>query len=370
MTTFDHTASAAGQLIAPGRLGDPSLVLKTDPRADPRMLTALAEFGFDRAAPPAPVSAVSPRQEILAFLAAAEPAYENVFKAWFSGLPTIENVERRTEVIKGVDDNDIRLYVHKPKTASRRLPCVYHIHGGGMVILEASGCLATRWRDELSAAGLVVVGVEFRNGAGRLGNYPFPAGLNDCMSGLQWTFDNKAELGISNIVVSGESGGGNLSLALSLKAKNDDKLEQIDGVYAMCPYISNAWANKAHELSSLYENDDYFINCSMLAACAVAYDPAHENDRNPLCWPYFADTHDLQDLPPHVISVNELDPLRDEGLAYYRKLMAAAVSVYSRTVNGTCHAGDMAFRKTMPEVFAATVRDIKGFAESLSSTSA
>ena len=238
-----------------------------------------------------------------------------------------------------------------------------------MVILQASGSGYTRWRDELSALGMVVVGVEFRNGAGKLGKHPFPAGLNDCMSGLQWTFDNKATLGISTIVVSGESGGGNLSLAVGLKAKKDDKLDQIDGVYAMCPSISNAWANKIPELPSLYENDDYFMNCSMLGAFAVAYDPAHQNDRNPLCWPYFAETQDLQGLPPHVISVNELDLLRDEGLAYYRKLMAAGVSVYSRTVNGTCHGADMIFRKALPEVFGATVRDIKGFADSLLSSS-
>jgi len=369
MTTFQETASAIGLLPAPGRLGDPNSLLKTDPRADPRMLAALAEFGFDNAPPPAPVTADSPLEEILEFLAVSEPAYEGVFRAWFNGLPSIENVERRSERIKGADDNDITLYVHRPKNASGRLPCVYHIHGGGMVILEASGCLATRWRDELSAAGIVVIGVEFRNGAGRLGSHPFPAGLNDCMSGLQWAFENKATLGISSIVVSGESGGGNLALAVSLKAKKDDKFDQIDGVYAMCPYISNAWANKIHELPSLYENDDYFLNCTMMGACAVAYDPAHKNDRNPLCWPYFAEMDDLRDLPPHVISVNELDPLRDEGLAYYRKLMAAGVSVYSRTVNGTCHCGDMVFRKALPEVFGATVRDIKGFADSLSSRS-
>jgi len=102
-----------------------------------------------------------------------------------------------------------------------------------------------------------------------------------------------------------------------------------------------------------------------MGACAVAYDPAHENDHNPLCWPYFAEAQDLQGLPPHVISVNELDPLRDEGLKYYETLMAAGVSVYSRTVNGTCHAAEMIFRKVIPEVSAATIRDIKGFADSL-----
>jgi hypothetical protein len=36
-----------------------------------------------------------------------------------------------------------------------------------------------------------------------------------------------------------------------------------------------------------------------------------------------------------------------------------------RTVNGTCHAGDLIFEAAMPEVTAATVRDIKAFADSL-----
>jgi hypothetical protein len=37
----------------------------------------------------------------------------------------------------------------------------------------------------------------------------------------------------------------------------------------------------------------------------------------------------------------------------------------SRTVNGTCHAGDCLFVDAMPDVVSATIRDIKGFAESL-----
>jgi acetyl esterase/lipase len=57
--------------------------------------------------------------------------------------------------------------------------------------------------------------------------------------------------------------------------------------------------------------------------------------------------------------------LRDEGLRYYQMLMAAGVRVYSRTVNGTCHAGDVLFRKAIPDVYTATLRDIKGFADSL-----
>jgi acetyl esterase/lipase len=264
-----------------------------------------------------------------------------------------------------VDGNNINLYIHKSLNASGPVPCVFHLHGGGMVVLTAAGPTYVRWRDELAAAGMIAVGVEFRNGGGKLGNHPFPAGLNDCMSGLQWTFDHMANLGISKIIVSGESGGGNLSLAVCLKAKKDNRLAQINGVYALCPYIYGAWAQKTKELPSLYENDNYLINCSLMEVLASVYDPEGKNATNPLCWPYWATREDLQGLPPHVISVNELDPLRDEGLKFYQKLMASGVRVYSRTVNGTCHAADVLFRGALPDVYAATIRDIKGFADSL-----
>ena len=66
-----------------------------------------------------------------------------------------------------------------------------------------------------------------------------------------------------------------------------------------------------------------------------------------------------------MISVNELDPLRDEGLDFFRKLLAAGVPCASRTVNGTVHAGDAIFATHMPEVYKATVDDIKSFVDSL-----
>ncbi len=361
----DSTQSSNEQPILPGRLSDPNNVLKIDMRADPRMVAALAPFEMDGAPAPAPVTGDSTLQEKYDFVVEAEPGFEGLFAGLYADLAPMENLERRTEVIKGVDGNDIKLYIHRPTNVSGPLPCIYHTHGGGMVMLEAAGPCYVRWRDELAARGMVVVGVEFRNGGGTLGNHPFPAGLNDCTSGLQWTHDNKAALGITKIVISGESGGGNLTLATTLKAKKDGRPELIDGAFALCPYISNAYAKKSRELPSLYENDDLFLNVSMMGALTEVYDPGCKNDGNPLCWPINVGKEDLEGLPPHVISVNELDPLRDEGLKYFRMLLAAGVSAYSRTVNGTCHAGDMIFRKAMPEAYAATQRELKGFAESL-----
>jgi len=96
--------------------------------------------------------------------------------------------------------------------------------------------------------------------------------------------------------VSGESGGGNLTLTVAHKAKREGWLHEIAGFYAQCPYISNAYAVKRPELPSLYENDEYFTSCRRLAVLSKAYDPTRANATNPLAWPYFASATDLRPL--------------------------------------------------------------------------
>src|SRR3954469_24583420 len=344
--------------VLPGRLGSPGMGLRDDPRADPRMIAAMEPYGLGERPAPAPVSSDSPLEALLEYVSAAEEGFEALFGAVVDGMPAVVGVERTVEVIRGLDGNDVTLYIHRPTRLDGVVPGVLHLHGGGMVLLEAAGEAYRRWRDELAASGLVVVGVEFRNGGGKHGTHPFPAGLNDCAAALRWVAERRVDLGIGKLVVSGESGGGNLTLATVLRAKRDGLLDEIAGAYAMCPYISNAWSAPLPALPSLFENDGYFLEVAMMGALAKVYDPSGEHDRDPLAWPLHAAPDDLAGLPPHVISVNQLDPLRDEGLAYARKLLDAGVPVMSRTVNGTCHAGDMIFGAQMPDVYQATVRDI------------
>ncbi|MEO4016125.1 alpha/beta hydrolase fold domain-containing protein [Pseudomonas rossensis] len=249
------------------------------------------------------------------------------------------------------------------------MPGIVYLHSGGMVLLSMNNPLHLRWADQLAATGMIVVGVDFRNGAGKLGPNPFPAGLNDSFSALQWTDTHRNKLGLSKIVVVGDSGGGNLALATALKAKQDGQLTLFDGVYALAPHISGAydWSveDQASELPSLLENDQYFTSLATSQVLASLYDPDCANRRNPLAWPYHATGEDLSGLPPHVISTNELDSVRDEGLAYARKLARAGVSVISRTVNGIVHDGDVIFEAALPELHHSAVRDIHAFASSL-----
>lgn len=349
---------------APGRLGDPATNLGSDPRTDPRLRTALTAFGLDQNAQDAPLSTSSPREELLGFITAAEEGFSGLFDACQAGAAPVTGVDRETITIPGTAGHEITLYVHKPAGASGPLPVVVHTHGGGMVLLGATNGAYVHWRDLLAASGLVVVGVEFRNGGGALGPHPFPAAPDDCADATRWVYANLERLGGSHIVISGESGGGNLALATTIRSIREGWGNEIAGVYAQCPYAQDP-RDTANLPSSARENDGYFILGQMLTLLAEVYDPESKNATDATCWPHNASDAEIAAFPPTVISVNELDPLRDQGLVLGRRLAAAGVPSSSRIVAGTCHAADVAFSAAIPDIQAATVRDIAGFARSL-----
>lgn len=349
----------------PGRLGNPDMTLIDDPRCDARIVEALKLFGNfgGELGPPA---ADASYQDVLDYCAAFEQNMAEQAEALRAALPQMEGVSHRETNITGTGGNEIPLFISEPTGHAGPKPAIVHLHGGGMVIGSAQDPLYILWRSMLAAMGVVVIGVEFRNAAGALGNHPFPAGLDDCASAVRWVHSNLEELGASHVVLNGESGGGNLVLATVLKASKEGWIDQITGAYAMCPYISGCYADPLPALLSLMENDDYTLNCEIMRAMVKAYDPENTAAENPLAWPYHAKPEDLAGLPPHVISVNELDPLRDEGLAYYRALTAAGVNAVGRTVLGTPHAGDMAFPGVIDDVYQDSLRSVVGFAQSLS----
>ena len=347
----------------PGRLGNKDLTVNEDKRINKNLLKAMIKAGLDGVPPSPTVNYISTRQEIQDYNNNLEPKYQGVFEDIFSVVKLPEGLVNQTETIEGEDNNEIKLYITRPEIISGDLPGILHIHGGGMAIMTANDPNYIYWRHKLASTGLVVVGVEFRNTAGILGEHPFPAGLNDCISSLKWVYENKKKLGISKIIVSGESGGGNLSIATGLKAKEDGIIDYIDGIYAQCPYISNLYNKGENELKSLIENNAYFLRTDDLGLTASIYDGIES--KNPLAWPYHANKILLQGLPPHVITVNELDPLRDEGIIFSEKLKNAGVNVRMKIIKGTVHAAENIFPLDIPIIHNQAIEDIKNFSYNL-----
>jgi acetyl esterase len=205
------------------------------------------------------------------------------------------------KIVSEPDGNTINLQVIRPDNGET-VACVYYIHGGGMASLSCYDGMYRGWGKIIAANGVAVVMVDFRNSvvASSVPEVaPFPAGLNDCMSGLKWVVSSAAHLGIdpARIVVAGESGGGNLALATGLKLKQDGDLGLIKGLYALCPYIAGQWPTP--ECPSSTENNGILLDLHSNRG-AVGYGIEAFNERNPLAWPSFAAADDVAGFPPTV----------------------------------------------------------------------
>jgi acetyl esterase len=265
------------------------------------------------------------------------------------------------KIISEPDGNSINLQVIRPDN-DETVACVYYIHGGGMASLSCYDGMYRGWGKIIAANGVAVVMVDFRNSVTPSSApevAPFPAGLNDCISGLKWVVANAEHLGINpdRIIVAGESGGGNLTLATGLKLKQDGELGLIKGLYALCPYIRGEWPTP--ECPSSTENNGILLDLHNNRG-AIGYGIEAFKERNPLAWPSFATAADVEGFPPTVISVNECDPLRDEGINFYRLLLSAGVQARGRQVLGTMHGTEI-FTIACPDVSRDTARDLAAF---------
>jgi len=333
-----------------------------DPRLDPRIRAVLGVLNMP------PGADVASRAELLERASQPEAlqALEGM-KAFMEMCDTEELApsaglvtETRSFTSKP-DGNTIQVQLIRHESGSPR-PCVYYIHGGGMQTLSCFMGNYRAWGRMIAAGGVHVAMVDFRNAltpSSAPEVAPYPAGLNDCVSGVEWLAENAESLGVDpkRIIVAGESGGGNLTLATGMRLLREGKVGLVSGLYALCPYIAGIWPLE-HNPSSI-ENNGILLDLHNNNG-AMAYGIEELEKRNPLAWPGFASGEDVRGLPPTMISVNECDPLRDEGVGFYRLLLREGVEARCRQVMGTMHGTEI-MPMLCPEISRDTARSVAEF---------
>ncbi len=250
-------------------------------------------------------------------------------------LPTDARVAVADRSMPGVETGtEIPLRIYAPVTRAGGLaPALVFFHGGAFV-------LGDRYTEELrclryaAEAACVVVSVDYRLAP----EHPFPAGVDDCYAGLEWTVSHAAELDIDpgRVGVGGSSAGGALAAAVALMARDrngpaltvqilnypviDDRMQS--------PSMRNFDATPMWTSGSNGDMWQHYLGDLDKRGTVSAYAaPGRATD--------------LSGLPPAYVLTAELDPLRDEGIDYARRLMEAGVPTELHTVAGACHGFDI-----------------------------
>jgi acetyl esterase/lipase len=148
---------------------------------------------------------------------------------------------------------------------------------------------------------------------------------------LQWVSANAASLGGDphRIAVAGWSAGGNVA-TVSAQLARDNGGPSLKGQLLLTPAVDGS-----KEYPSMRENaEGYVLTKSLMDWFWNHY--ADPSDRaHPKASPLLAES--LAGLPPTMIVTAQYDPLRDEGDAYARALMAAGVAVQHLQARGHTH---------------------------------
>ena len=342
--------------------------ISEDPRIDPRIKAVFGALDLQGGMS----DDVESREQLLEAAQTPEAEAQRQFmQAFLDAVDTEEVASSEGLAIQDLDfqsspdGNTVKIRFIRP-SSDEALPCVYYIHGGGMQTMSCYDGNYQAWGRIIASKGVAVAMVDFRNAlvpSSAEEVAPFPAGLNDCVSGLKWVSQNHQDLGIDpqRIIVAGESGGGNLTLATGLKIKEDGDMSLVKGLYALCPYIAGRWP--LPENPSSVENNGILLDLHSNQG-AMAYGIKELENGNYLAWPGLASEEQVKGLVPTMISVNECDPLRDEGINFYRLLLRAGVSARCRQVMGTIHGTEI-FPSTCPDVSHDTANDIANFCKSV-----
>lgn len=223
-------------------------------------------------------------------------------------------------------DHAIGVRVYHPAPEETR-PVALFVHGGGHI----SGSVATYdpiARKLALATGWIIVAVEYRLAP----EYPYPAGLDDCMACAKQAFRCLAGRGITHeprLALIGDSGGGALCATMAHRGQFEPGVA-FDAQVLIYPSLDYSLSKP----SVLTNGEGYLLERERIVWMFDAYFQANENRRaaSPLSMEI------TERLPPTLVVTAQFDPLVDEGVAYVARLLSHGGCAEHRQMPGMVHA--------------------------------
>ena len=210
---------------------------------------------------------------------------------------------------------------------------VLYLHGGAWFLgstnthRRLTGALAKK-------AGVRVLVINYRLAP----EHPFPAALEDCQAAYEWLLSTGIRP--ENLVLAGDSAGGNLALAL-LVALRDQGKPLPAGAVGFSPATDLTGSGESYQTRK--KLDPYFRN---MTKGSISRDYLGEADpHQPLLSPLFAD---LAGLPPLLLQVGDREILLDDSLRFADKARQAGVEVQLEVWEGMFHVFQL-YADLLPE---------------------
>ena len=241
--------------------------------------------------------------------------------------PEIEVPGTEREVLQVEDGPSVTVF--RPAGAAGPLPVVLYIHGAGWVFGNdhTHGRLA---RELAKGTGAAVVFPNYSLSP----EARYPTAINENLAAARWVVAHGGEHGLdgSRLAVAGDSVGGNMSIALTLQAKDDPQVN-LAGQVLFYPVTDASFDTSSYREFA----EGYFLRRDAMQWFWDQYttDPAQRNEIT--ASPLRATADQLAGLPPALVITAEADVLRDEGEAYAAHLRQAGVPVTAVRYQGIVH---------------------------------
>lgn len=211
---------------------------------------------------------------------------------------------------------------------------ILYCHGGGYSTGSSlyARTLTTKLAD---ATSMDVLTFDYRLAP----EHPYPAATQDAMQ--VWNYLMLLGYGARDIILAGDSAGGNLALSLVLKLKSQGRLMP-RGLVLMSPWTDLTASGKSHVSKA---DIDPVLNAAYLEQMIQNYAGGQDLE-DPLISPLFGD---YEGFPPTYIQVGSNEILQDDAVMLYKKLLKANVSVKMDVFRGMWHVFQMSPFKTAYE---------------------